>query len=62
MNTSKNGKLEYTEAMKRDHRIRLLRKTAKRSGYRAHFPKNATASDIDKAAVELSKIISEESL
>lgn len=62
MSTSKNGKPEYTEAMKLDHRIRLIRKTAKRSGYRVHIPKNSNAADIDKAAVELSKIISEESL
>jgi len=49
----------YTQDMQNDHRIRLLRKTAKRSGLLMNISKNATFEEIDMAATELSTLIEE---
>jgi|LGVF01.1.fsa_nt_gb hypothetical protein len=51
-------RVPYTQEMQNDHRIRILRKTAKRSGLRMHIPKGATSEQIDNAATELSLLIS----
>lgn len=55
--TTNETRTPYTTEMQNNHRIRLLRKTAKRSGLRMSIPKNSSTAQINSAAKELSTLI-----
>ena len=54
------SKPEYTTEMQNYNRIRLLKRTARKIGYRFVLPVNCTVADIDKAAIQLSSLIAGE--
>jgi len=52
---------EYTPEMRAYNRVRLLKRTARKIGFRLILPHNYKPEDIDNAASELSALIESES-
>ena len=52
-------KPEYTPEMQAYNRIRLLKRNARQVGYYLSIPNPATPIQVEKAAIQLSKLIME---